>query len=123
MDAGRSVGNDEAGAAAAGQSEPKEAEYSDIDFSRWSRKNPLRTEGTQETKETEYAEIKRDQREDRPGDDGEEGQQLEGDEQEVAMMEEEEEKQQFGSAEEAKGEESADGAAFSGMDNETENLT
>ncbi|XP_041842704.1 uncharacterized protein LOC121640951 [Melanotaenia boesemani] len=38
--------------------EPKETEYSDIDFSRLSHRNPTEAQEKQDTKETEYAEIK-----------------------------------------------------------------
>lgn len=91
MDAGEAVEDDgthdqeaaEGLAEAAGQSvpdgdvEPKEVEYSDIDFFLLKGKSPTEAEDTQETTETEYTEIKR-----------EDGEMLEGKE-EVVMMREE----------------------------------
>ena len=44
---------------------PKEAEYSDIDFSAMRMKNPTEEDEKQETTETEYAEIKREDAEER----------------------------------------------------------
>lgn len=40
--------------------EPREVEYSDIDFSRWNRNNPAGAEHAQEATETEYAELQND---------------------------------------------------------------
>uniref|UniRef100_A0A8C4GED8 Ig-like domain-containing protein n=1 Tax=Dicentrarchus labrax TaxID=13489 RepID=A0A8C4GED8_DICLA len=99
MDAGQSVENDETHgqeaaegeAEAAGQSapnsdvEPKEVEYSDIDFSKCTRKSPRGTENTQETAETEYAEIKKVETEEREDNAGEDGENL-GNQEEVAMI-------------------------------------
>lgn len=71
--------------------EPKEVEYSNIDFSRWSRKSPTAAEDMQETTETEYAEIKKDETEDGQDNDREEGDKLEGNDEEVAMIGEDKE--------------------------------
>lgn len=40
--------------------EPREVEYSDIDFSRWNRNSPASAEHAQEAAETEYAELQKD---------------------------------------------------------------
>lgn len=44
----------------AGAVEPREVEYSDIDFSRWNRNGPAGGEHLQEAAETEYAELQKD---------------------------------------------------------------
>ncbi|XP_035528152.1 sialic acid-binding Ig-like lectin 5, partial [Morone saxatilis] len=99
MDAGQSVENyethgqeaAEGEAEAAGQSapngdvEPKEAEYSDIDFSKFTRKSPTGTENAQEIAETEYAEIKTEERGEREDNAGEDGENLSNQE-EVVMI-------------------------------------
>lgn len=100
MDASESVGNekthDQEAAEAAGQSvpdvEPREAEYSDIDFSRWNRKSP--TEDTQETTETEYAELQKEKTGATQDNGGENGDILEGSKEEAAMMGQDEETKQ-----------------------------
>lgn len=91
------------GAEAADQSatgvdvEPKELEYSDIDFHLLNRKSPTGANNTQETTETEYAEIKNKEMEERQ-DGGEGGEMLEGNEEEV-MIGEDKETQECMSAE------------------------
>ncbi|XP_037640550.1 sialic acid-binding Ig-like lectin 10 [Sebastes umbrosus] len=100
IDAGQSVGNDgthEGGAEAAGQSvpdgdvEPREVEYSDIDFSLLKRKSPTGAEDTLETPETEYAEIQTKVTKERQDNGEEDGEMLEGNEEEKEEEEEEEE--------------------------------
>lgn len=77
--------------AAAGRSvpdvEPREVEYSDIDFSRWSRKICTGAEVIHESTETEYAELKEEAEE---GQDKyrEDGEGLEGNKDKVEMMDE-----------------------------------
>ncbi|XP_028280638.1 myeloid cell surface antigen CD33-like [Parambassis ranga] len=58
--------------------EPKEVEYSNINFSAMKRGNPARSEKTRDTTETEYAEIKKDEMKARQDADGEVGEVLEG---------------------------------------------
>lgn len=41
--------------------EPREVEYSDIDFSRWNRNSPTGAEHAQAAAETEYAELQKDE--------------------------------------------------------------
>ncbi|KAK9514186.1 hypothetical protein VZT92_027671 [Zoarces viviparus] len=100
IDAGQGVDNDgahgqeesEEGAQAAGQSapdgdvEPREVEYSDIDFSLVKRKSPAGAEDTQETTDTEYAEIKNKKTKERQDDGAEASDVLEGSEEEEAMI-------------------------------------
>lgn len=115
MDASKSVGNDqeaaEGGAEAAGQSvpnvEPREVEYSDIDFFRWNRKSPTGAEDTQETTETEYAELQKEKTGARQEGGGENGDILEGNKEEVAMMGQDEETKQCTSVQEEELEEVA----------------
>ncbi|GLD53069.1 sialic acid-binding Ig-like lectin 5 [Lates japonicus] len=100
----------EGGAEAAGQSapdgevEPKEVEYSNIDFSVLKRKSP---EETQEPTETEYAEIKKEATEESQDDGSEEGEVLEGNKEEEVMMGEDWETEQCTPAEEEGGEDVA----------------
>lgn len=64
-------------------------EYSDIDFSRWSR-----TTGTIDAPtatDTEYAEIQKEKKQDRPEKEGEYSEILEGNEEVLPLMEEAEE--------------------------------
>ncbi|KAF1388281.1 hypothetical protein PFLUV_G00088560 [Perca fluviatilis] len=77
--------------------EPKEVEYSDIDFHLLNRKSPTGANDTQETTETEYAEIKNKEME-RQDNGGEGGEMLEGNEEEV-MIGEDKETQECMSAE------------------------
>ncbi|XP_070767894.1 hemicentin-1-like [Enoplosus armatus] len=121
IDAGQAVENEathdqeaaEGGTEAAGQSapdsdvEPKEAEYSDIDFSLLKRKSPTGAEGTQETTETEYAEIKKEEKEERQDDGGEDGEMLEGNREEEVIIGEDKETKQCMSPEEEGGEDMA----------------
>ncbi|XP_037642100.1 myelin-associated glycoprotein-like isoform X1 [Sebastes umbrosus] len=120
IDAGQSVGNDgthEGGAEAAGQSvpdgdvEPREVEYSDIDFSLLKRKSPTGAEDTLETPETEYAEIQKKETKERQDNGEEDGEMLEGneeeEEEEKVMIEEDKESKQCMSAEEEGGEDVA----------------
>ncbi|XP_074508736.1 sialic acid-binding Ig-like lectin 8 isoform X2 [Sebastes fasciatus] len=116
IDAGQSVGNDgthEGGAEAAGQSvpdgdvEPREVEYSDIDFSLLKRKSPTGAEDTLETPETEYAEIQTKETKERQDNGEEDGEMLEGNEEEEVMIEEDKESKQCMSAEEEGGEDVA----------------
>ncbi|XP_054477345.1 sialic acid-binding Ig-like lectin 10 [Anoplopoma fimbria] len=105
LDAGQGVDNDqgesEEGATAAGQSasggdvEPKELEYSAIDFSLVKRKSPLGAENTQETKDTVYAKIKNKAKEERQNDGAEEVAMVEGSEEEEVMVGEDEETKQY----------------------------
>lgn len=74
-----------------GDVEPKEVEYSNIDFS---RRSPTGPRDTQETKEAEYAEIKMDGTEDRQDIGVEDGEKFEGSEEEVVMIGEDEETKQ-----------------------------
>lgn len=53
-------GEGESGAARHSAVEPREVEYSDIDFSRWNRNGPAGGEHTQGAAETEYAELQKD---------------------------------------------------------------
>lgn len=50
---GQLAGNGESG-------EPREVEYSNIDFSRWNRNSPTVGEHAREATETEYAELQKD---------------------------------------------------------------
>ncbi|XP_054483450.1 sialic acid-binding Ig-like lectin 10 [Anoplopoma fimbria] len=105
LDAGQGVDNDqgksEEGATAAGQSasggdvEPKELEYSTIDFSLMKRKSPVGAENTQETKDTVYAEIKHKAKEERQNDGAEEVAMVEGSDKEEVMVGEDEETKQY----------------------------
>lgn len=108
MDARQLVENDthdqeaaEGVAEAAGRSvpgvEPREVEYSDIDFSRWNRKNRTGAD-IHETTETEYAELKEET---------EDGDGLEGNNEEVAMMGEDKDAKQYPSVQEEELEEMA----------------
>ncbi|XP_040899682.1 sialic acid-binding Ig-like lectin 11 [Toxotes jaculatrix] len=73
------VGGPEAAgqSAPSGDMEPKEVEYSDIDFSVLKTKGPTEAEETQEPTETEYAEIKKETPEEGQDGGGEEGEVLE----------------------------------------------
>lgn len=109
-------GTHEGGAEAAGQSvpdgdvEPREVEYSDIDFSLLKRKSPTGAEDTLETPETEYAEIQTKETKERQDNGEEDGEMLEGneeEEEEEVMIEEDKESKQCMSAEEEGGEDVA----------------
>ncbi|XP_073340762.1 uncharacterized protein [Pagrus major] len=120
MDGGQSVENDgthnqeaaEDGAEAAGQSlpdcdaEPKEVEYSAIDFYACKKKSP--TEDTAETTETEYAEIKKEETGERR-----DGEMLVGNKEEEGMMGGDEEQKECMSEKE---EEGVDTAVYSTVD-------
>ncbi|XP_041649894.1 sialic acid-binding Ig-like lectin 10 [Cheilinus undulatus] len=70
--------------------EPRDVEYSDLDFSLMARRSPARAGRFQESTETEYAEIKRDKTEESQGNDSaEQDEMLEGIEVEEGMMGEE----------------------------------
>ncbi|XP_032373283.1 uncharacterized protein LOC116690435 [Etheostoma spectabile] len=84
--------------------EPKEVEYSDIDFHLWNRKSPAGAKNAQETTETEYAEIKNKEMEEIQDNGGEGGEMLEGNEEEVTIREDKE-AQECMSAEEGGGDE------------------
>lgn len=83
----------EGGQKCAGQSvpeaEPREVEYSDVDFTRWNRKSPSGAEDTQDTTETEYAEIQKDKTEERQENAGEDGQTWEGNDEVASVLEKE----------------------------------
>lgn len=87
-----------------GEVEPKEVEYSNIDFSALKRKSP---EETQEPTETEYAEIKKEATEESQDNGSEEGEVLEGNKEEEVMMGEDWETEQCTPAEEEGGEDVA----------------
>lgn len=95
-----------------GDVEPKEVEYSNIDFSRWSPTGP---QVTQETTETEYAEIKKDGTEDGQDVGVEDGEKFEGSEEEVAMIGEDKETKQCLSPEREDGADGADVAVYSSV--------
>ncbi|XP_075962736.1 sialic acid-binding Ig-like lectin 5 isoform X3 [Anarhichas minor] len=118
IDAGQGVESDgthgqqesEEGAQAAGQSahvEPREVEYSDINFSLVKRKSPTGAEDTQETADTEYAEIKNKKTEERQDDGAEASDVLEGSEQEEVMIGEDKETKECMPKEEEGGEDVA----------------
>lgn len=65
-DNGRIFDEGEAGAAGHSAAEPREVEYSDIDFSRWNRNSPAGAEHAQEAAETEYAELQKDENRQEP---------------------------------------------------------
>ncbi|GLD73585.1 sialic acid-binding Ig-like lectin 11 [Lates japonicus] len=71
-------------------SESKDVEYANIDFSLLKRRSPTEAARKHESTETEYAEIKKAVKEEREDDGQEEGEMLEGKEEE-AMIEENEE--------------------------------
>lgn len=83
-----------------GDMEPKEVEYSNIDFSMMKRKSLTWAKETQEPTETEYAEIKREVTQERQDNGDEEVEVLEGDEEEEAMIGEDRETHQCMQAEE-----------------------
>uniref|UniRef100_A0A3Q3K1E2 Ig-like domain-containing protein n=1 Tax=Monopterus albus TaxID=43700 RepID=A0A3Q3K1E2_MONAL len=99
------------GAEAAGQSapdgdvEPKEVEYSNLDFSVLKRKGSTEVIDTQEATESEYAEIKKEATEERQDDGGEDGEILNGNKE--AMVVEDKEREQCMPAEEHGGEDAA----------------
>lgn len=114
INAGEAVENDgthdqeaDEGGAVAGQSapggdvEPKEVEYSNIDFFVLKRNSP--SDKTQETTETEYAEIKKGDKEERQDNGREGGEMFEGNEEEKVIIGEEKETKQCMSADEAEG--------------------
>ncbi|XP_062421430.1 sialic acid-binding Ig-like lectin 12 [Pungitius pungitius] len=72
-----------------GDVQPREVEYSDIDFSLVKRKSVGGAEGTQETPDTEYAEINNKGTEERQSDGAEDSEMMEGREEEGEKEEEE----------------------------------
>lgn len=86
-------------------SESKDVEYANIDFSLLKRRSPMEAARKHESTETEYAEIKKAVIEEREDDGQEEGEMLEGKEEE-AMIEENEETN-HGGPEEEEGEDMA----------------
>ncbi|KAL7393322.1 hypothetical protein ABVT39_009389 [Epinephelus coioides] len=87
--------------------EPREVEYSAIDFSLLNRSGSRGAEDTQGTTETEYAEIKNKVTEESQHSGGEEGEMLEGNEEKEVTIEEEKETEQCVSAVEEGGEDVA----------------
>ncbi|XP_049902709.1 sialic acid-binding Ig-like lectin 5 isoform X1 [Epinephelus moara] len=87
--------------------EPREVEYSAIDFSLLNRTSSRGAEDTQGTTETEYAEIKNKVTEESQDSGGEEGEMLEGNEEKEVTIEEEKETEQCVSAVEEGGEDVA----------------
>nr|XP_033496828.1 sialic acid-binding Ig-like lectin 14 [Epinephelus lanceolatus] len=87
--------------------EPREVEYSAIDFSLLNRTSSRGADDTQGTTETEYAEIKNKVTEESQDSGGEEGEMLEGNEEKEVMTEEEKETEQCVSAVEEGGEDVA----------------
>lgn len=71
------------------EAEPREVNYSIIDFTKWNGKSPSGTEDKQNTTETEYAEIQRDEAEERQENAGEDGQMWEGNDEVAAVLEKE----------------------------------